>query len=302
MRAVVAELAARMRFDSIVCDFLTPAVNVPDMRSTILFQHNVETMIWRRHADTARNPFARAYLRRQAARMEAFERAACRLARHVIAVSEADATAIREMSGREDVSAVPTGVDVDYFQRPEASAPQADLVFVGSMDWLPNQDAIRFFVGDVLPLIRAARPDTSLAVVGRNPGRDLRAMAARDPRIAVTGTVPDVRPYFWGARLSIVPLRVGGGTRLKIFEAMAAGTPVVSTSVGAEGLEVTTPDHLRLADTAAEFADQCVQLLEHRDARDRTAAAALQLVRSRFGWGAVVQQFEALLMAHRLAF
>jgi glycosyltransferase involved in cell wall biosynthesis len=138
-------------------------------------------------------------------------------------------------------------------------------------------------------------PQCSVAIVGRSPSKATLALAERDSKIQVTGTVADVRPWLWGAKLSIVPLRIGGGTRLKIYESMAAGTPVVSTRIGAEGLEVEHPTNIRLADAPSDFAKQCVTLLERDDDRQRLALEALSLVTSRFSWDAVVAEFEKLL-------
>src|SRR2546423_1741673 len=193
-------------------------------------------MIWRPHAQNARNPIVAAYLNLQARRMFPYAGDRCREARHVVAVSPDDAAQLTEMFGIGRVSSIPTGVDLEYFT-PVESQPREGIVFIGSMDWLPNIDGMRWFRAEILPLIRACRPDCRLSIVGRQPTREILAMAESDPLIEVTGTVPDVRPYLWRAAVSIVPLRVGGGTRLKIYEAMAARTPVVSTTIGAEGLE-----------------------------------------------------------------
>jgi glycosyltransferase involved in cell wall biosynthesis len=123
------------------------------------------------------------------------------------------------------------------------------------------------------------------------------ALAERDSKIHVTGTVPDVRPWLWGSKVSIVPLRIGGGTRLKIYEAMAAGTATVSTTIGAEGLDVKHPDNIRLADDPAEFADHCTQLLQNEPERSRVSSEALRLVTKHFSWDVVVGQFEKLLLS-----
>jgi glycosyltransferase involved in cell wall biosynthesis len=163
------------------------------------------------------------------------------------------------------------------------------------MDWLPNIHGIRYFVNDVLPLIRRRRPRCTLAVVGRTPPSDIQALPRTDPQIVVTGTVPDVRPYLWGSTVSIVPLYIGGGTRLKIYEAMAAGTAVVSTTVGAEGLDVNPGRHIHLADTPEAFADCCTQLLDDSAARSRCVRAALELVSSRYSWDRVTDRFEEVL-------
>jgi glycosyltransferase involved in cell wall biosynthesis len=296
MRNQLQRLIAEHRFDSIVCDFLAVAPDIPDMSRAVLFQHNVETMIWRRHAEHGATPLHRLYFGIQAARMFEIERKACLAASHVIAVSRNDANQMRELFGVNRVSEVSTGVDLDYFRRPAKTDTRHDLVFVGAMDWLPNIDGARYFISEVLPLIRSKRPGCTLVLAGRSPVPEIRAFADKDPFIQVTGSVPDIRPFLWEAAVSIVPLRIGGGTRLKIYEAMAAGTPVVSTPIGAEGLAVTDGQNIALADTPAALADRCVGLLEDRAAAERQAGAALDLVASRFSWEQVGRDFERILV------
>ena len=295
MRDQIANVLGASQFDSVVCDFLAPAPNFADMSGVLLFQHNVESMIWRRHVEQAPDPVRKAYFKMQSDRMFDWERRMCRAAGRVIAVSPQDATVMRELFGIEAVS-VATGVDLDYFRRPPDAAHKADLVFVGSMDWLPNSDGVNYFVREILPLIWQRKPDCTLAIVGRAPSPAMMALAQQDSRIHVTGTVPDVRPWLWGASTSIVPLRIGGGTRLKIYEAMAAGTATVSTSIGAEGLDVAHPANIRLADAPEAFAEQCVTLLQDAEQRESVADAALELVTSRFSWDVVAAEFEKLLL------
>lgn len=293
MRTKIEELRARQSYDRIVCDFLVPAVNFDDLSGVVLFQHNVETMIWRRHAEQAPDPVRRAYFGWEARKMERFERETCRACRQVVAVSEVDARQMQEMFGLEDVPWVPTGVDVGYFaKRNNAESPRSDLVFLGSMDWMPNIDGVRWFLEEIFPLIRKERPNCAVTIVGRNPGGAIRRLAEDTAGASVTGTVPDVRPYLWGARVSIVPLRIGGGTRLKIYESMAAGCATVSTAIGAEGLTIDPPNDIRIADDPEAFARECLNLLSDDDARRRTAAAALDLVRSQFSWESVTERFE----------
>ncbi len=295
MRRKIESLRREHRFDSIVCDFLFPAPNIPDLSRCVLFQHNVEALIWRRHVVAAPSALHRWYFEIQARRMAAFEGQVCRTVRKVIAVSEADAELMRKEYRARRVDPIPTGVDVDFFRPPAAVPTASDLVFMGSMDWMPNIDGAEWFVREVLPLIRKRRPACSVTFAGRTPARALRKLASEDARIHVTGTVPDIRPYLWGAALSIVPLRIGGGTRLKIFEAMAARVPVVSTTIGAEGLPVTRGSDIYIADQPEEFARCCLELIENRSGRDRMAAAAWELVASRFSWEAVAHEFERLL-------
>ena len=303
MQRQLDELMAKHRFDRVVCDFLFVAPNLRALDRSILFEHNVETTIWERHRENASNPLTRMFFSVQARRMFEYEAGACRQSGHVIVVSEKDASSLRKMFAVSRVSAVPTGVDVDYFKPgPAGDVPATDLAFVGSMDWLPNVDGILYFSRGILPLIRRRKPDCTLAVVGRNPPREIVELGLRDSRIRVTGTVADIRPYFWNSSISIVPLRIGGGTRLKIFEAMAAGVPVVSTSIGAEGLPVSAGQDCYLADPPQDFADRCVELLGDSQLRSRIASAGWHLVSSRCSWEHASRCFDQILQAAPPAF
>jgi glycosyltransferase involved in cell wall biosynthesis len=303
----IERLVAGDKFDVLVCDFLQPSVNVPPgLRvATVLFQHNVEAMIWKRHYEVQRNPLKKAYLYGQWRKSFAYERAACRRFDAVVAVSREDAETMRSDYGVERVADVPTGVDTDYF-RPGAhdnnnngggnnnnGARRAahNLVFTGSMDWLPNEDAIQYFTREIMPLVKERVPDATLTVVGRNPYASLIELSKRDPSVIVTGRVEDVRPYMDGAAAYVVPIRVGGGTRLKIYEAMAMEQPIISTTVGAEGLPVSDGSHLLLADTPQEFAAAVVRVLTDKSLADALGASAARLVREQFGWGRVAASF-----------
>jgi polysaccharide biosynthesis protein PslH len=253
-------------------------------------------MIWRRHAEHAGSPATAWYMRRQAERMFRFEGDICRRAGQIAAVSEQDACAMRTLFGAERVTAIPTGVDIEFFTPPSpAPAVEVDLSFTGSMDWQPNVDGVLWFTSEVLPLIRRERPDCSLAIVGRKPSGAILDLARRDPRIRVTGTVPDIRPHLWNSAVSIVPLRIGGGTRLKIYESMAARVPVVSTAIGAEGLEIHPPSDIRIADTPTSFADACLGLLADAALRQRQADAAWRMVSASFSWEQAARCFESVL-------
>lgn len=291
----VEDLQRREKFDAVVCDFLTSAANVPDPGAAILFQHNVESIIWKRHAEHGRTPLHRVYFERQYERMLRYEQRACQAAKRVIAVSEDDARTMRALYGVRTVAAVPTGVDIEYFSPPAPLDKRTDLVFVGSMDWRPNIDGVRWFAGEVLPLIRKRRPACSLAIVGRSPAPAILQLAASDPHIRVTGTVSDIRPYLWQSAVSIVPLRIGGGTRLKIYEAMAARAPVVSTTIGAEGLDVRDGENIALADSPESFAQRCLALLDDGQARRRQSDAAWEMVRACYSWEKAARKFEELL-------
>ncbi|HZH32734.1 MAG TPA: glycosyltransferase [Pyrinomonadaceae bacterium] len=294
MRREIERLAASGQFDVLVCDFLQPGVNLPPRLplATVLFQHNVEAMIWKRHYEVQTNPLKKSYLYGQWRKSHAYERAACRRFDHVVAVSAEDRETMERAYGLKSVSDVPTGVDTEFFRpRGEERREPHNLVFTGSMDWLPNEDAIQFFTREIMPRIRERVPGATLTVVGRNPYASLVELGKRDSSIIVTGRVEDVRPYMERAAAYIVPMRVGGGTRLKIYEAMAMEKPIVSTTVGAEGLPVANGRELLLADTAKDFAASVVRVLtDEAEARELGARAAVA-VREKFSWDKVSEAF-----------
>jgi glycosyltransferase involved in cell wall biosynthesis len=299
LKDAIRDLIAKEKYDSIVCDFLASAPNPPDLGQCVLFQHNVETTIWQRHVEQAGSFARKQFFALQSSKMEAYERKVCRESKFVIAVSDIDAKRMKQMFGIDHVRAVPTGVDIDYF-KPQPTAPAGDIVFSGSMDWLPNIDAMEHFLLETLPLIQKVRPATTVVIAGRSPDARVLKAAEGKPGVSVTGSVPDMRPYMWGAKLSIVPIRIGGGTRLKIYECMAAGLPIVSTTVGAEGLAYTAGKDILIADSPADFAAECLRLLTDEDARQAVAANALHLVESRFSWAAVTTDFENILEENRI--
>jgi glycosyltransferase involved in cell wall biosynthesis len=300
LRQKMQALIAANNFDSIVCDFLAAAPNVPALAQSVLFQHNVETTIWQRHVERAQSFLQKQFFAMQAKKMEAYEKKVCRESKFVIAVSDIDASRMKTMFGIDHVKAVPTGVDIDYFSVTEPTPASSDIVFCGSMDWLPNVDAVEHFILEILPLIRAQRPDTTVTIAGRSPDARIVKAAEQTSGIAVTGNVPDMRPYMWGSKISIVPIRIGGGTRLKIYECMAAGLPVISTTIGAEGLSYTAGKDILIADSPADFSAACLRLLSDEDTRRAIADNALALVQGKFSWAAVTADFEAILEANRI--
>jgi len=277
MTARIEAHLAEGRYDLLLCDFLQPSVNCVDVRfrPKLLFEHNVEARIRARQIEYATNPLSRWYLRHEAARLRRFEARAAAAFDHCIMVSDEDCRVMATDYGARNTSAIPTGVDAAVFQPLGRESAQPSIVFVGSMDWLPNQDAVRYLAEQILPQIRREQPVT-LTVVGRNPPASIRALAGDD--VQVTGTVDDVRPFVGSAHVCVVPIRIGGGTRIKIFEAMAMGRAVVSTTVGAEGLPVTHGQDILIADDAAGFAESVLRLLRDTGLRRRLGEAARQLV------------------------
>ena len=299
-RRRIAALLGEMPFDLIVCDFLVPAVNLPASLPCplVVFTHNVEAEIWRRHAETAGSVLRRVLYRQQHQRMLRFEARVLARADGVLTVSDADRTTFARLypdAARAPMHVVPTGVDVEFFDASPSPPASKTLVFTGSMDWLPNEDAMLFFCRHVLPLVRREEPDVRLSIVGRAPTAAVTALAA-DAGIEVTGRVDDVRPDMREAAVYVVPLRIGGGTRLKIFEAMAMGKAVVSTTVGAEGLPVTSGEHVMLADEPHAFTGRVVALMRNVERRRQLEAAARGLVVQRYDWSSVAHELEDALL------
>jgi glycosyltransferase involved in cell wall biosynthesis len=289
------------QFDLCVADFLFAAVNVPMPRRrraaapavpVVLFAHNVEYLIWQRLANIEPSPWKRALFAMEWRKLRACEAEAVRRAALTIAVSDDDRARLAELSPASRIVSIPTGVDTRYFApQPDAAVP-ARLVFSGSMDWHPNEDAVCYFVDTILPRIRAEVPNVSFTIIGRNPGVRVRALAAQ-PGVSVTGTLADVRPSIAEGAVYVVPLRAGSGTRIKIFEALAMGKAVVSTTVGAEGLAMESGRHFLAADTPHDFAHAVVRVLRDDNRRRALGAAGRALVEANHSWTTVVRQFEA---------
>lgn len=294
-RAIVArELSARPTVA--VFDFPHAAVLAPpkfDVTS-VMFTHNVEAEIFARHCVVAKDWLRRSVWKNQHRKMVAFEGQALRRFNRNIAVSARDGKILADRYGLPPVSVIDTGVDLDYFSY---SAPPAseEIVFTGSMDWLANIDGIEFFMDEVWPKVIARHPRARMTVVGRSAPRSLIERAAgRGYAWTFTGFVDDVRKYIRKGAVYVIPLRVGGGTRLKVFEAMAVGCPMVSTAIGVEGLPVEHNRHYWRADTAQEFADAVSGLLAQRAVAERLSRDARAFVEARFSFWAVAKQFESI--------
>jgi len=270
-----------------------PSLNFATRLSTpsVLFQHNVESALWRRQAKHQANPAKRIAFAIEAWKMDRYERATVRRFHHIIAVSENDRDLMSAMTDASRITVAPTGVDLAQYRAVagrEASEPI--VMFLGSMDWEANVDGVEFFCRDIWPRIRAAVPAARFRIVGRRPGARVQRLTEL-PSVEVTGDVPSVVEYLQDAAVFVVPLRIGGGTRLKIYEAMAAGRAVVSTSIGAEGLDVNHGRDVILADEPTSFADGVISLLtDPKRRRAMESEAATQA--ARFDWSVVVKQFE----------
>lgn len=259
--------------------------------------HNAEYVLQQRAFETdVRQPrrwLAAAYSLVQWLRLCGYEKRACQTADRVVAVSETDAAALRRLDPALEPIVVPNGVDMQFYTAPApplepgTGPSQKDLVFTAKMDFRPNVDAVQWFARRVLPLIRAESPETRFWVVGKDPHPRL-APLAEDPAVVLTGWVPDVRPYIAAAGVYVIPLRIGGGTRLKVLEAMAMGKAIVSTALGCEGFDLTPGQELLIADPPAQFAAEVVRLLRQPERRRELGQAARQVAAARYDWPHIV--------------
>ncbi|MBI1749148.1 MAG: glycosyltransferase [Acidobacteria bacterium] len=296
-RAAIEQVATREKCDVVLADFLQTAGAILDspLRPRVIFQHNVEYVIRKRHWERETNALRKWLLRAEWEKAQAIEGEVCRTFDHVITVSEDDRRIIEGEFGVQHVSDLPTGVDLEFFRPQAAERRRGNLVFVGSMDWHPNEDGIFWFVREVWPRVRREAPHASLTVVGKNPSARLKALAAEDAWVEITGTVEDVRPYLARAEAAVVPLRIGGGTRIKIFEAMSMERAVVSTTLGAEGLPVAPGRDILLEDEPEGFARAVTFLLGDASRRDAVARAAREKVVRDHGWESVAAKMEEIL-------
>ncbi len=269
----------------------------PDSIPVVLNEHNVESVLARKRIDIERNPFRRLMLRVANQGLERFELEACARSHQVLTCSQHDAVRLRNLVPECRVSIIPNGVDLEFFRpgAPEEEQPES-LVFVGHMNWFPNRDGITYLLSEILPLM-ADRPGVHLKVIGRN--QLLSVPESLAGRVNFTGFVDDLRPLVQQTAVFVVPLRAGSGTRLKILEAMAMGKAIVSTRVGAEGIELIDGQNVLLADTPEEFAEAVRRLLDNPELRRSLGRRARELVEQRYGWTAIGQRllatYDALL-------
>jgi polysaccharide biosynthesis protein PslH len=295
MARTVAGLYRAQQPDLVICDFLQSCEGLRLVKHApfVLFQHNVEAAIFEQLAKRAPSLLTRSYLKLQAGRMRSYEKAQCRKAQRIIAVSDVDRLSFQNDYGATRCDVVPTGVDTRFFTPADSTFRVNNLVFTGSMDWLANQDAMQWFVRDIFPLIRQEIPNVVFSIVGRNPPPEIQKLGQL-PGIHVTGTVNDIRPFVRSSKVFVVPLRIGSGTRLKLLEAMAMGKAVVSTTIGAEGLPVEHDRNIILADDARRFADEVVSLLRESAKREHLETQARSMVERNHSWAKVGRVFNEI--------
>jgi len=262
-QAKIWEWLAKERFDAVISDDIYVAANIPPLLRipVILNKHGIGTVVLERFLKNERNPLKRMYGFVELLKTRRWETSVCRHAELIMACSQEDSSEINLLSPGARVTIVPNVIDVDQYQ-PTPAVNNHTVVFVAYMGWYPNQDAVEYFVSSILPILRNLIPDVKFVAAGRNPPDDFRRRLSRVPGVEFTGTVPDIRPIVANAAVSVVPLRIGTGTRLKILEAAAMEKPVVSTRVGAEGLNFADGTEIVLADNPEVFAREIAALLD----------------------------------------
>ena len=294
MRARLASLLSSNRFDAVMCETCYSVINFPAEAGVplILDNHNIEHILVRRYARYEPSAARRAYAALEWRRMRAWERASWKRADAVILCSGHDRAECLRLSPMTPAAAVPNIVDVESYS-PDPNSDGATLLYVGGMDWFPNRDAVQFFAFQVLPLLRRRFPKVRFVVAGRGPDEQFRSrFDGMD--VSFSGTLPDLRPLVAQATVCVVPLRIGSGTRLKILEAAAMGKPVVSTTVGAEGLTFVPDREILMADTAGDFAGAVSRLLADPAARSSMGFAARARVEAEYSLAAMRQSLSAV--------
>lgn len=300
-RHYVPELATKIRgllatggFDVAHMDHLDAAVylpHIPNSIITVLDEHNIVANQIKTSLAVESNLLRKFYLRLQWHKTLRYEASVCSRLSRCLVCSDIDKATLLRLAATARVITIPNGVDLDYFGALPDSQPRADkedsIIFVGMLDYRPGTVAVHYFCERILPLLRVKFPRIRFYIVGNNPPKSLYKLARDNLNIVLTGWVPDVRPHVHRCKVFVVPLKSGSGTRLKILEAMAMGIPVVSTSLGAEGLRVTSWENIIIADTPEDFSAAVEMLLTNASLALRIRDNAARLVRDYYGWPSI---------------
>ncbi|MFL5242847.1 MAG: glycosyltransferase [Gemmataceae bacterium] len=294
LRQAIQGYAASHAVDLWACEWTPYAAALRDLGNVrrIVMTQNVESMIWQRYAEVEPNLIKRWYIRLQQHKFQRFERWAVSSAHQIVAVSEEDARVFQESFGARHVSVVDNGVDTRYFQPDTRLRETSSILFLGSLDWRPNRDAVNQLLESIFPGVHKAEPGARLLLVGRHPPAELQRRVQGLPGVELHGDVSDVRPFLNRCGVLAVPLRIGGGSRLKILEALACRLPVVSTAIGAEGLRLEPGTHLTVVSQIEGMAEQLVHAIRNPYAMQVLANAGRQRVLEIYDWDSLADRME----------
>ncbi len=294
LKQALKEHAANHRVDLWHCEWTPYAEALRGLTAAprLIMAHNVESLIWQRYHQVEPHPFKRWFIKQQWRRFQRFERWAFTAADRVVAVSDEDARVMADRFGARNLDVVENGVDTSGFRPMDLPRNPGQILFLGSLDWRPNQDAVRLLLEQVFPAVRAQEPSAQLCLVGRNPPKWLGRQIEDCEGISLHADVADVRPYLGRCGMLAVPLRIGGGSRLKILEALACGTPVVSTRIGAEGLHLEPGKHLMVVDRVEDMASALVRCIRDSETARALAERGRERVLERYDWDTLADKLE----------
>ncbi|MFH1996492.1 MAG: glycosyltransferase [Candidatus Omnitrophota bacterium] len=329
IKAVIEQLINNVTIDTIVCDSIYQSLNIPRTDTkTILYEHNVESQIIKRYLGKEKNVFKKLFAFIEYLKMERFQKKTWERFNHVIACSSLDKKYIKEKAPAANVITVNNGVDIDYFSpltvnrtpstvnrkpltdnrkpstvnrkpltvnRKPSTVNRNTLIYTGQIGWFPNEDAVLYFTKEIYPAIKREVPGCHFIVVGADPSPKIVKLGEEDDTINVTGYVDDVRTYMNRARVHVVPLRIGGGTRLKILEALSMGIPVVSTSIGCEGLGLEDNEQILIRDNPKEFAKAVLMLMKDDESHSRLSRDGRKFVEENYDWSNVFGELDEIL-------
>jgi glycosyltransferase involved in cell wall biosynthesis len=300
MQRLVSEQLASNDFDALLCDDIYMAGNIPASSRipVLLNKHDITCRIVRQFARSERNLFKKLYASLEARKIHSLEASVCSSAEAVAVCSAQDLEALREIAPSANMWIVPNVIDTVKYA-PAPPSQDHTVLFVGAMDWLPNQDGAEFLVYDVMPRLRQLVPTANIVIAGRNPSEEMVRRFSVFPDVSFTGTVTDLRPYIARAAVCVAPLRIGSGTRLKILEAGAMAKPVVSTTLGAEGLDLRHGDEILLEDDPRQFAEAIALLLKEPQRAYSLGAALRAAVQKHYSIPALRTAFREMLGSTR---
>lgn len=265
----------------------------PDLPK-VLVHHNIESQLLFRRSKAEKNILAKLYLFIQAVKLKRFEFRACKDIEYHTTVSANDMNTLKAINPNVKVEVVSNGVDVDYFRPDNIKVEDNSLIFIGGMSWLPNYDAMIYFKDQIWPLLKKEIPDIKITIIGKNPAKDLIDFSHSDKMFQVTGFVDDIRTHMSKAAVYIVPIRIGGGTRLKILDAMSSGKAIVSMSIGCEGIDIKDRFDIYIADKPEDFANDVIELLRDKNKRELLGKNARETATNKYSWGKISPILESV--------
>lgn len=295
MKAKVKDLLASGHFDLFICDSIYQAGHMPDADiPKVITEHNIESSIMRRYASVAENPLIKFGIWIEYLKMRLYEHATWKKFDLCLVCSAAEKHELQKRVPMLKADVVSNGVDLGYFTNTSPEIKKHLLVYVGQMNWQPNIDAVVYFLKEMYPRIKADVSDVSFSIVGSNPPEAIKKLA-QENGAKTTGYVPDTRPIVSQAEVFVVPLRIGGGTRLKILEAMAMGKAIVSTSIGCEGIGAEHEKNILIADSQEDFAKSVIRIFNDTTLRDNLGVAARKFVEKNYSWENIGQKLNTII-------